>query len=747
MSTRALGLLQRKKLVLKITENLSDAVWHKIMHADSEILIEVAPGVSVPEDYRGFVAGNLEANSPMAWEGTADLAFSKGGVVVAEDLVGAEKLLERLLDDPLIYHASRETSASDLIEEVMLVGEGHFHWKMKEVYEALAEGRDVVVSVPQENKILPRELESFLGKDAYGVVNGVRTSIKGRLFILMSNSTDLSTMTGPRFRVDEDFRSVAHAITAQRLHLYNDEQAQKMVDFLVTAQKYYQVPVSLYNEALEWAGYKDILEGFDQVIRPHIASDEAAAFLRVSLRINFKTKSTGSNRIDGEALERLINQVRIDGPWKGVVWQMADAMSDDLLSTPGITQAKFSEVPSGVITKIREALVKKYEIANISGLPRKESLARAKALRKFFNIEGDMADAPDISFERPDSLKERFEATVTALLNAPGAMLIGLPGVGKSFTVKEVCKDPRLGYTDKEIMDPFTVGPDIMIEDIEDKLEAWAKLPNGGVLIVDEGNLAKRGFWEFLRGLSSSKPHIWIKGKRYTLTSRHKVIFTGNPYTFAGRQRHAFIDDVLITVPFETLSREDYKKIITVNNYIPSTMARGEGLIDKILDIHSEFERVAGEGNFSLRDIQDVVNRLLVDDRNSWTDKSVVMAAWSVYRGHNRAMRDEEGKIPGLPKAEHFSAGRSFRVGDIDVSPFTIPHDAADPVGFTFRAEGIKIGFATDLGYMPVSVRNHLLRFDRISDGVESRRRDAAHGPISLVRQAARDEPRRASLE
>ena len=40
--------------------------------------------------------------------------------------------------------------------------------------------------------------------------------------------------------------------------------------------------------------------------------------------------------------------------------------------------------------------------------------------------------------------------------------------------------------------------------------------------------------------------------------------------------------------------------------------------------------------------------------------------------------------------------------------PFTIPHDAADPVGFTFRAEGIKIGFATDLGYMPVSVRNHL---------------------------------------
>lgn len=78
------------------------------------------------------------------------------------------------------------------------------------------------------------------------------------------------------------------------------------------------------------------------------------------------------------------------------------------------------------------------------------------------------------------------------------------------------------------------------------------------------------------------------------------------------------------------------------------------------------------------------------------------------HHAFNRAMRDEEGKLPELPKSEHFSAGRSFRVGDIEVSPFTIPHDAADPVGFTFRVEGIKIGFATDLGYMPVSVRNHL---------------------------------------
>lgn len=78
------------------------------------------------------------------------------------------------------------------------------------------------------------------------------------------------------------------------------------------------------------------------------------------------------------------------------------------------------------------------------------------------------------------------------------------------------------------------------------------------------------------------------------------------------------------------------------------------------------------------------------------------------HREWGRAVRDEEGKVPELPKVERFASGSGFHVGDIEIRPFTIPHDAADPVGFTFRAEGVKIGFATDLGYMPVSVRHHL---------------------------------------
>jgi len=69
----------------------------------------------------------------------------------------------------------------------------------------------------------------------------------------------------------------------------------------------------------------------------------------------------------------------------------------------------------------------------------------------------------------------------------------------------------------------------------------------------------------------------------------------------------------------------------------------------------------------------------------------------------------EKAKIEQL---ELFEAGRRFSIGTIDVLPFTIPHDAADPVGFIFEAEGVRIGFVTDLGYMPTSVRQHLKRCD-----------------------------------
>ena len=60
------------------------------------------------------------------------------------------------------------------------------------------------------------------------------------------------------------------------------------------------------------------------------------------------------------------------------------------------------------------------------------------------------------------------------------------------------------------------------------------------------------------------------------------------------------------------------------------------------------------------------------------------------------------------PKLESFMAGERFRIGDLDVDTFTIPHDAVDPVGFCIAGGGGRVGVVTDLGYMPDSVKFHL---------------------------------------
>jgi phosphoribosyl 1,2-cyclic phosphodiesterase len=65
-----------------------------------------------------------------------------------------------------------------------------------------------------------------------------------------------------------------------------------------------------------------------------------------------------------------------------------------------------------------------------------------------------------------------------------------------------------------------------------------------------------------------------------------------------------------------------------------------------------------------------------------------------------------------LPAVEYFAPGEPFEIGDISVSPFTTPHDAADPCGFVFSVEGVRIGFATDLGYISPNVKAQLKNLD-----------------------------------
>ncbi len=62
------------------------------------------------------------------------------------------------------------------------------------------------------------------------------------------------------------------------------------------------------------------------------------------------------------------------------------------------------------------------------------------------------------------------------------------------------------------------------------------------------------------------------------------------------------------------------------------------------------------------------------------------------------------------PKFKIFLTGETFEFGDLEIHPFSIQHDAVDPVGFTIRLDSIKLGICTDLGFVTTLVSNHLTK-------------------------------------
>ena len=56
-----------------------------------------------------------------------------------------------------------------------------------------------------------------------------------------------------------------------------------------------------------------------------------------------------------------------------------------------------------------------------------------------------------------------------------------------------------------------------------------------------------------------------------------------------------------------------------------------------------------------------------------------------------------------------FSTGTMFPVGEFRIEPFTVPHDALDPVGFVVQANGTRVGVVTDMG-MPTTLIREKLR-------------------------------------
>jgi phosphoribosyl 1,2-cyclic phosphodiesterase len=59
-------------------------------------------------------------------------------------------------------------------------------------------------------------------------------------------------------------------------------------------------------------------------------------------------------------------------------------------------------------------------------------------------------------------------------------------------------------------------------------------------------------------------------------------------------------------------------------------------------------------------------------------------------------------------------SGKDFRIGEIDFHPFTVPHDAADNMGFVAEYHGVRIASLTDFGHFTKLMKEKLRHCDAI---------------------------------
>jgi phosphoribosyl 1,2-cyclic phosphodiesterase len=128
-------------------------------------------------------------------------------------------------------------------------------------------------------------------------------------------------------------------------------------------------------------------------------------------------------------------------------------------------------------------------------------------------------------------------------------------------------------------------------------------------------------------------------------------------------------------------------------------------LIDAGLSRKETFERMAAIGEDPERLDAILVTHEHTDHVNGLPAIGRKLRA-PVFLTHLAApMIDWCGEAPPI---ERFQAGTRFTIGDLEIQSFTIPHDAVDPLGFTVASQGLKVGLAMDLGYLPESVKFHL---------------------------------------
>ena len=105
-----------------------------------------------------------------------------------------------------------------------------------------------------------------------------------------------------------------------------------------------------------------------------------------------------------------------------------------------------------------------------------------------------------------------------------------------------------------------------------------------------------------------------------------------------------------------------------------------------------------------------------------------------VYATHGTLRSGKCGKLPACHTIQPH--GKTFRIGDIQIQPIPVPHDAKEPCQFVFSNAKKKLGILTDLGHITPVIAESFRRLDLLLLECNHDSQMLADGPYPPALQA-----------
>ncbi|MSR77457.1 MAG: hypothetical protein EXS63_04440 [Candidatus Omnitrophica bacterium] len=668
------GLLETAKRIRIIEDLDDDGWWHAIMNSQIE-RVEVALRVNVPDEYADRVAWDeahetaeampvIESSElPEFKSGTATLLGSEDLALLREKIkakMGANQTV--VLDD-----LSSGTWKNHLSDDWILSGiasstDFAFEVVKQRMLRELEAGKTVVLEGIHRNPKLLQEFSTLWAPVPYLIVNGeaiLLSQFKGSLILVAAATPDTApSQSEYHFVEQESSKSKAEYWTILKKEFpglgedkYN--QLWRLLEGLknfpaaekrgVSGKSYpAKLSVSLSRlrvfSKLLGAFDGNAFEAFTHTWAVHFRKEpELRGWMEVRAKIAFgqqEARREKNQKIAGKRLDRLLNTVRSMDDWPSIYWQIVNTLglaSLDSLSRELSAQSVDAEEKNSKPFEIIKMALLKRAIQE----DRSPSRHRESFIREILDQGSDRVDpkTPDIdsAFELDRfNAKERLALT-TKIAKAVGIILLqGQPGTGKSFMLPELAS--QLGYEGDQVLGPFTTGSTVTQEDLRRKghpAAPWFEFDKPAILLWDEANTA-----------DNSDFHFFVKEG---VSPIRTIVMTGNDEDTEDRRPVNLVLEEGVTIAFDPFDlaflQSEAETALQHQSFQDETDAEATARV--VTRLHEIFDRAGPQYEFSIRDVQESVNRLIAFKVNAQDTAQIIFRTWLVYRDRFDAIEQQ----------------------------------------------------------------------------------------------------------